>query len=92
MNVTIDVERIDVMDFRVTVIDDGGPTRHTVIASLADHMALAPQAPIEDLVTETFRFLLAHETHSAIEDHFSLEDVMASFPDYEFEMKTHFGG
>ena len=92
MNATIDVERLDAMDFMVTVNDSEGPSQHTVIATLEDHMNLAPTAPIEDLIAETFRFLLAHESHSLIDPHFSLQDVMRSFVDYEFEMKQRFTG
>ena len=92
MNATIDVERLDAMDFMVTVNASDGPSQHTVIATLEDHMNLAPTAPIEALVAETFRFLLDHETHDAIEPHFTLQDVKRLFMDYEFEMKSRFGG
>ena len=92
MNATIDVERLDAMDFMVTVNDSDGPSQHTVIATLEDHMSLAPTVPIEELIAETFRFLLAHETHAAIEPHFTLQDVKRLFVDYEYEMKSRFAG
>ena len=90
MDVTISVEQLDVMDFLVTVIDRHATTQHTVVATQQDHELYAPNASLQDLITETFRFLLSHEAHSMIEDHFSLEDVARLFPDYEFEMKRHF--
>jgi len=92
MNATIDVERLDAVDFRVTINDSDGPSQHTVIATLEDHMELAPGVPIEELVAETFRFLLSHETHSSIEAHFTIQDVKRLFFDYEFEMKQRLGG
>jgi hypothetical protein len=90
METTIDVERLDMMDFMVTVVDGSGPTQHTVVASQRDHQTFAPDAEIEDLVAETFRFLLERQPHSMINEHFSLEDVARLFIDYEFEMKRRF--
>ena len=87
MNATIDVERLDVMDFLVTLTDDSGPTQHTVIVTYEDHEAYAPDVPIEDLIKEVFRFLLEHQPHSMIQGHFSLQDLVRMFPDFDFEMK-----
>jgi hypothetical protein len=90
MEITIDVERLDLMDFMVTLVDDTGPTQHTVIATQRDHEVYAPNASVEDLVAETFRFLLEREPHSMIQAHFALEDIARMFIDYEFEMKRRF--
>ena len=90
MDVTISVEQLDVMDFLVTLTDATGPTQHTVIVTERDHEVYAPSASMEDLVAETFRFLLEREPHSMVHQHFGLEDVARMFPDYEFEMKRRF--
>lgn len=87
MAATIDVERLDVMDFMVTVTDESGPTQHYVIASFEDEHAYGGDSPVEELIAETFRFLLDHEPHSAIQEHFALKDIALQFMDYEFEMK-----
>ncbi len=90
MDAEINVERLDVMDFCVTLIDDAGPSQHTVIATQEDHAEYAPEAPLEELVGETFRYLLERGPHSMIQDHFSLKDVARMYIDYEFEMKRRF--
>jgi len=87
MNATIDVERLDVMDFMVTLTDDSGPTQHTVIATYEDHEAYAPDLPIERIVEEAFRFLLDRQPHSMIKGHFALQDLARMFVDFDFEMK-----
>ncbi len=91
MNATIDIERLDVMDFLVTLTDDSGPTQHTVIATYEDHEAYAPDETIEDLVSAAFRFLLQHQPRSMIQGHFALQDLARMFVDFEFEMKRRLG-
>lgn len=87
MAATIDVERLDVMDFMVTVTDESGPTQHYVIASYEDEHAFGGNSPVEELIAETFRFLLDHESHSMIQEHFALKDVAVKYMEYEYEMK-----
>ena len=90
MDATISVEQLDVMDFLVTLTDASGPTQHTVIVTERDHEVYAPNVPMEDLVAETFRFLLEREPHSMVKAHFGLEDIAKMFPEFEFEMKRRF--
>ncbi|MDH3731568.1 MAG: hypothetical protein OES13_10695 [Acidimicrobiia bacterium] len=87
MATTIDVERLDVMDFMVTVTDESGPTQHFVIASYEEELAFGGNASVEELIAETFRFLLEHEPHSMIQEHFTLKDIARQFIEYEYEMK-----
>ena len=90
MDATISVEQLDVMDFLVTVSNGSEPTQHTVIVTERDHEVYAPEASMEDLVAETFRFLLEREPQSMVQPHFGLEDVAKLFPEFEFEMKRRF--
>ena len=89
-NVTITIEQLDVMDFLVTLTDSSESTQHTVLVTERDHETYAPRASMEDLVAETFRFLLEREPRSMVHQHFKLEDVARLFPDYHFEMTRRF--
>lgn len=90
MAATIDVERLDVLKFMVTLTDAAGATtQHIVTATYEDEHSYGDHISLEDVVAETFRFLLDQGPHSMIQGHFSLEDIARMYPMYEFEMKRH---
>jgi hypothetical protein len=76
----------------VTVGDDPGATEHDVAVSAASLASLAPgaQEP-EELVCESFRFLLEHEPRASILSQFELPIIARYFPDYAQAMAERFG-
>jgi hypothetical protein len=87
MTATIQVERLDVLKFMVTLTDESGATtQHVVTATYEDEHSYGDHVSLEDLVAETFRFLLEQGPHSMIQGHFGLEDIARMYPMYEFEM------
>jgi hypothetical protein len=65
-------------------IEDQGHTlsEHSVNVTKADKARLAPESPVEDLVTRSFEFLLVREPPTSILRTFALPDIERYFPDY----------
>ena len=55
---------------------------HTVEVSTADLERLAPDESVEDLVLQSFEFLLEREPASSILRRFALTDIERYFPDF----------
>jgi hypothetical protein len=68
----------------VVRIDDDGRTvsEHSVTVTKTDKERLAPQSPIEDLVTRSFEFLLEREPPTSILRQFKLTEIERYFPEY----------
>lgn len=75
-------------EFEVTVREGGGATQHRVTLDGADYQRLAAgQASPEELVTESFRFLLEREPKESILRSFDLTVISRYFPEYEREIR-----
>jgi hypothetical protein len=65
-----------------TVVDVDGQTRHEVTVSGAERERFAPNVTPEQLVEESFRFLLEREPKEAILRQFAISAIERYFPDY----------
>jgi len=80
-------ERDDTYEFQVTVSERGSETRHEVTLSEADYQRLTDgEATPEELVAESFRFLLERESKESILRSFDLTVISRYFPEYEREI------
>jgi hypothetical protein len=74
----------DRYEFEVTVKEGRGQTRHRVSLRAADYERLArSKASPEELVAESFRFLLEREPKESILRSFDLTLIGHYFPEYE---------
>lgn len=74
--------------FQVTVNDGNGESTHTVSLSPAYYEKLTQkQVPEENLIEQSFRFLLEHEPKESILRQFDLPLIGHYFPDYETEIR-----
>ncbi len=81
-------EQNDTYEFQVTVREGDSQTRHQVTLTKADYdRVTAGAAPPEDLVRESFRFLLEREPKEAILGRFDLTVISNYFPAYERAIK-----
>jgi hypothetical protein len=87
---TIEVDTSDhgsQYEFQVTVREGRTATRHCVILHKVDYERLAgDKASPEELVTESFRFLLEREPKESILGSFDLTLIGHYFPVYEREI------
>jgi len=84
----IEVEKLDASHFRVRVIEAGGESIHQVTLDPKDYARLAvPTADPEELIRESFQFLLEREPKESILSHFDLSVISRYFPEYEREIK-----
>ena len=91
MGANIEVEKTeqdDKYEFQVTVREEGrGETHHHVTLRRADYERLAGgKASPEELVMESFRFLLERERKESILRSFDLTVISRYFPDYDREI------
>ena len=86
----IEVKRTDHDDsyeLQVTVKEGKGETRHRVTLRKSDYQELAAgKASPEDLVMESFRFLLERESKESILRSFDLMVIGRYFPQYRREI------
>ena len=78
---------------KVTLIDPGSESRHSVMLTRADFQRLTMGTagsgePPEGLVRRSFEFLLARERKESILRSFALTDIGRYFPEYEREIRT----
>jgi len=87
---SIEVKRTDQdnsYEFQVTVKEGKGESRHRVTLRKADYQRLvAGKVSPEDLVTESFRFLLEREPKESILGSFDLMVIGRYFPEYRREI------
>jgi hypothetical protein len=77
----------------VTVGADGGATTHQVAVGAEDQARLAgPGVSVEQLVRESFGFLLAREPRESILRDFDLPVIGHYFPEYEAEIRRRLEG
>ena len=77
----------DQHEYQVTVSERGSQTQHRVTLCTADYQRLAgSKASPEELVAESFRFLLEREPKESILRSFDLTVISRYFPEYEREI------
>ena len=92
MTATIEVEKQG-DDFQVSVVE--GPSRsshHVTVRPETYDRLTGGTIPAEDLVRESFVFLLEREPKESILGRFDLEIIGRYFPEYEKEIKERLGG
>ncbi len=72
-------------------VSDGSESRHQVTLSRADRDRIASGADPEQLVRESFAFLLEREPKESIMGSFDLTVIARYFPEYERAMAESFG-
>jgi hypothetical protein len=88
MTARIEVEKLDASHFRVRVIEAGSESIHQVTLDPKDYARLAvPTADPEELIRESFQFLLEREPKESILGRFDLSVISRYFPEYEREIK-----
>jgi len=88
MSAKIEVEKVDASHFRVRVIEAGSESNHQVTLDPKDYARLAvPTADPEELIRESFQFLLERESKESILSRFDLPIISRYFPEYEREIK-----
>lgn len=78
----IDVTHESADDYTVEVRDAGGSSRHRVTVPADDLERYAGDASAEELLEESFRFLLEREPKEAILSHFEISVIERYFPEY----------
>lgn len=82
----IKVESQDANRFQVTVTDDSGSSTHLVEVG-EEEVRRFEAASAEELVEESFRFLLEREPKEAILSEFSLHQISDYFAEYPEEIR-----
>lgn len=86
---TIEVAKSAPGKFRVTVKEPGSQSEHTVTLKADDYQRLTGgKVREEDLVEESFEFLLSHEPKESILRKFDLSVIAHYFPQYEATIKN----
>lgn len=81
-------ETQDKYGFSVEVDEGGSATRHEVTVEEDDYQRLTPKgASVEELVKESFRFLLEREPKESILSKFDLTVIGDYFPEYNEVIK-----
>jgi hypothetical protein len=76
---------------RVWVGGDASATSHEVSLTQEDMRRLAPQSTPEELVRQSFRFLLEREPRTSIMRRFELPLISRFFAEYEEEIGRRMG-
>jgi hypothetical protein len=77
--------------YRVTVSDTGSETVHEVSVSEEERAGFGGDAVAQDLLRESFRFLLEREPKESILPRFELSAIQRYFPEYRDEMRRRLG-
>ena len=84
-------ETADGWRFNVRVSGGGSESRHEVTLSRSDRDCIARAADPDQLVRESFVFLLEREPKESILSSFDLTVIARYFPEYERAMAERFG-
>jgi hypothetical protein len=88
MPAKIEVEKLDSSHFRVRVIEPGSESIHQVTVGPKDYARLAVRtADPEELIRESFQFLLEREPKESILSRFDLSVISRYFPEFEREIR-----
>lgn len=90
---SIEVIPIGSGEFQVEVHDDAGQSTHRVVVPEGYMQRLGVEnASMQDLVRESFRFLLEREPKESIQGEFELATIADFFPEYPEEITERVGG
>ncbi len=80
----IEITPIGSAEFQVEVHEDDDTTTHRVVvpAGYPDQLGVAEDVSLQDLVRESFRFLLEREPKEQILREFELDDIERYFSEY----------
>ena len=93
IRVELEEERAKNMEFSVEVNEGGTSSNHRVTVENDDYQQLAPEGiSCQELVAESFRFLLEREPKSSILSGFDLTVIGNYFPEYENEITERLQG
>jgi hypothetical protein len=88
MAAKIEIEKFDASHFRVRIIESRSESSHQVTLNPKDCARLTGGAAVpEELLRQSFQFLLEREPKESILSRFDLSVIGRYFPDYEQEMK-----
>ena len=88
MSAKIEVDKVDASRFRVRVIEAGSESIHQVKLDPKDYARFAGETvKPEELIRESFQFLLEREPKESILSRFDLSVISRYFPEYEREIK-----
>jgi hypothetical protein len=88
MPVKIEVEKLEASHFRVRVIEAGSESTYHVTLDPKDCARLSgANTEPEQLIRESFEFLLEREPKESILGRFDLSVISRYFPEYEREIK-----
>lgn len=87
----IEVTNVGSEQFEVTVTENGGSSSHVVRVTEEDRARFGGDADAEQLLEESFRFLLEREPKEAILSRFDLPVISRYFPEYAKEIKERLG-
>jgi hypothetical protein len=91
MAATVEVNKTGNLEFLVRVREPGGESTHHVTVKQGDYDRLtAGKITPEELVNQSFCFLLERESKESILSRFDLSVISRYFPEYENEMKRRF--
>lgn len=83
----IDVTHEEGDRYRVHVRDDTGSSEHRVTATESQLRDVGAAGRAEELLEESFRFLLEREPRTAIMSSFELPTISRFFPEYPDEIR-----
>jgi hypothetical protein len=78
-------------EYEVTIDASGERTVHRVRVTERDRLQFGPKATPEQLLQESFRFLLEREPPSSILSRFDLPVIGKYFPEYPAEIRKRLG-
>ena len=88
MAAQIEIKEFDATHFRVRVIEGGSESSHQVTLSAKDCARISGgSANAEQLIRNSFQFLLEREPKESILARFDLSIISRFFPEYEREIK-----
>lgn len=88
----IQVERVGDGAYQVDIRDATGSSTHRVTVSQSERERYAPDTDPEELIRESFRFLLEREPREAILSRFGLSTIERYFPEYPEKIRDRLGG
>ena len=85
----IQIKRKNGQEFMITVEEDGGKTEYAVTLDGEYYQRLTGgKISEEELIKNSFRFLLERESKESILSRFNLRVIKSYFPEYEREIKV----
>jgi hypothetical protein len=88
MAANIEIVKTGDLEYRVRISEKGSETKHHVTIKQSDYTRLTGEKiPPQELVRQSFEFLLEREPKESILGRFDLSVISRYFPEYEREIK-----